>query len=447
MEKIVKTLNLKILPRDLRSKDTRNLLTAIFSQWLPLSTSVLLTVIEKLPSPIQAQTERTNLILENQPQQGLISKQIEQAMKACDSGPDAPVVAYVSKMVAIPEKELPRSKAQTLTAEEMRARAAEARRARLEATTVESVTQALGETSVSDSSEQNGATEPVPEVEKEVLIGVARLYSGTVHVGQELHIYGPKYSPDHPDEHHEMVTITNLYLIMGRELISLDSVPAGNVFGINGLEGKILKNGTVCSVSPGINLAGVQLGSAPIVRVALEPVWPADLPKLVEGLRLLNQADSCVQVLVQDSGEHVILTAGELHLERCLNDLRERFAKVEISASKPIVPFRETIVKAPDMIALKDTSVRRGTVTVTTPNGDVSVRLRTRPLPKAVTDYLLKHAESMKHFLLDRKSRVEEDLAAERITVEKTLSLSKFKKGLEEVLEAEGGEWKSIIDK
>jgi ribosome assembly protein 1 len=446
VEKIVKTLNLKILPRDLRAKDTRNLLTAIFSQWLPLSTAVLLTVIEKLPSPIQAQTERTNLILENQPQQDLIPKDIELAMKACDSGPDAPVVAYVSKMVAVPEKELPRSKAQTLTAEEMRARAAEARRARLEVAKVESVTQALGEATISDSVEKN-EVEPEQEVEKEVLIGVARLYSGTVRVGQELHIYGPKYSPEHPDEHHEVVTITNLYLIMGRELISLDSVPAGNVFGINGLEGKILKNGTICSVSPGINLAGIQLGSAPIVRVALEPVWPADLPKLVEGLRLLNQADSCVQVLVQDSGEHVILTAGELHLERCLNDLRERFAKIEISASKPIVPFRETIVKAPDMVALKDTSVRRGTANVTTPNGDVSVRIRTRPLPKAVTDYLLKHGESMKHFLLDRKSRVEEDLTTERITLEKTLTLSEFKKGLEEVLEAEGGEWRSIIDK
>lgn len=42
-----------------------------------------------------------------------------------------------------------------------------------------------------------------------------------------------------------------------------------------------------------------------------------DLPKLVEGLRLLNQADPCVEVLVQETGEHVILTAGELHLEVC----------------------------------------------------------------------------------------------------------------------------------
>lgn len=310
VEKIVKTLNLKILPRDLRAKDTRNLLTAIFSQWLPLSISVLLTVIEKLPSPVQAQTDRTNLILENQPQRDLIPKDLEEAMKTCDTNPSAPIVGYVSKMVAVPENELPQNKAKVLTVEELRERGALARQAKLDSSTIESITTNLNETSLS---EQND--EPWSDATKEVLIGVARLYSGTIKVGQHLHIYGPKYSLDHPSEHHDTVTITALYLIMGRELVSLDSVPAGNVFGIGGLEGKILKNGTVCSVSPGVNLAGVQFGSAPIVRVALEPVWPGDLPKLVEGLKLLNQADSCVQVLVQDSGEHVILTAGELHLE------------------------------------------------------------------------------------------------------------------------------------
>ena len=322
MEKIVKTLNLKILPRDLRAKDTRNLLTAIFSQWLPLSSSVLLTVIEKLPSPVQAQTDRTNLILENQPQRDLIPKDLEEAMMTCDTDPSAPIVAYVSKMVAVPEKELPRNKAKVLTAEELRERGALARQAKLdsstiESTKIESITTNLNETSLSD---HYGETSS--DSTNEVLIGIARLYSGTIKVGQHLHIYGPKYSPDHPSEHHDTVTITALYLIMGRELVSLDSVPAGNVFGISGLEGKILKNGTVCSVSPGVNLAGVQLGSAPIVRVALEPVWPGDLPKLVEGLKLLNQADSCVQVLVQDSGEHVILTAGELHLEVFLRNKR-----------------------------------------------------------------------------------------------------------------------------
>ena len=37
--------------------------------------------------------------------------------------------------------------------------------------------------------------------------------------------------------------------------------------------------------------------------------------QLIDGLRLLNQADPCVQVILQETGEHVILTAGELHLE------------------------------------------------------------------------------------------------------------------------------------
>jgi translation elongation factor EF-G len=37
--------------------------------------------------------------------------------------------------------------------------------------------------------------------------------------------------------------------------------------------------------------------------------------KLIEGLHLLNQADPCVEVLIQETGEHVILTAGEVHLE------------------------------------------------------------------------------------------------------------------------------------
>ncbi len=39
------------------------------------------------------------------------------------------------------------------------------------------------------------------------------------------------------------------------------------------------------------------------------------MPQLVDGLRLLNQADPCVEVLVQESGEHVMLASGELHLE------------------------------------------------------------------------------------------------------------------------------------
>ena len=82
------------------------------------------------------------------------------------------------------------------------------------------------------------------------------------------------------------------------------------------------------------------MGGAPIVRVALEPENPADLDKMIAGLKLLVQSDPCAEYEQFVTGEHVLSTAGELHLERCLTDLRERFARCEIQPGAPIVPYR-----------------------------------------------------------------------------------------------------------
>ena len=46
-----------------------------------------------------------------------------------------------------------------------------------------------------------------------------------------------------------------------------------------------------------------------------------EMEQLSKGLKLLYQADPCVEVYVQETGEHVIVTAGEVHLQRCLDDL------------------------------------------------------------------------------------------------------------------------------
>lgn len=64
--------------------------------------------------------------------------------------------------------------------------------------------------------------------------------------------------------------------------------------------------------SPPLSAASCLPQSAPIVRVAVEPARPADMPALVEGLRLLHKADPMVQVAVQETGEHVLCAAGEL---------------------------------------------------------------------------------------------------------------------------------------
>ena len=37
------------------------------------------------------------------------------------------------------------------------------------------------------------------------------------------------------------------------------------------------------------------------------------------------------------------LFAGEVHLEMCIKDLRERFARIDIHVSPPLVAFRESV--------------------------------------------------------------------------------------------------------
>ena len=46
IQKIITALNIKVAPRDLRSNDLKQKLSAIFSQWLPLTNAVLNMVIK-----------------------------------------------------------------------------------------------------------------------------------------------------------------------------------------------------------------------------------------------------------------------------------------------------------------------------------------------------------------------------------------------------------------
>ncbi|KPI38631.1 Ribosome assembly protein 1 [Cyphellophora attinorum] len=415
LEKITKSLAITLPPHIARSRDSKAVLQAVFAAWLPLSTALLVSVIEYLPSPPTAQASRLPDMIESLVGNEKIDSSIKRSMIQFNTDIGAPVVAYVSKMVAIPESELPskrRKLGSTLTPDEARELArkkrAEIAKAQAEADGVQGITNGMSSAAIgSETPEDN---EPEKPEDPEHLIGFARLYSGSLSVGHEIWVLPPKFSPafPHASPAPKKVPITALYLLMGRSLEPLETVPAGVVFGIEGLEGTILKTGTLCSqVEGGINLSGLSNIPQPIVRVALEPVNPLDLNKMIRGLKLLEQSDPSAVYEQMPSGEHVILTAGELHLERCLKDLRERFAKCEIQPGEPIVPYRETIVRAPEEEYMEPVKkdLPRGT-TIVTPSGDNSlqIRLRVRPLPTKVTDFLIKHGASIRRFYAEQQA-------------------------------------------
>ncbi|KAM5467383.1 Cytoplasmic GTPase/eEF2-like protein (ribosomal biogenesis) [Microsporum audouinii] len=410
LEKITKSLSIKIPVHILRSRDSRNILSAVFSSWLPLSTAVLVSVIEYLPSPIDAQAVRLPDMIDDSPDASYVDPKVRDAVINSKAGKEDPILGYVSKMVSIPESELPtktrRAPGGTLSADEAREIARRKREefAKLRSDANDGDVSGLAH-ALSDS--QLGEPKAEEKTEPEHLIGFARLYSGTLSVGDSIYVLPPKFSPMNPRARPEptKVTVKGLYLLMGRALENLDSVNAGVVFGIAGLEGHIMKTGTICSqVDGAVNLAGVSLSQPPIVRVALEPVNPADLNKMIDGLKMLERSDPCAQYEVLPSGEHVILTAGELHLERCLKDLRERFAKCDIQAGESIVPYRETIISAAEMNPPKNPDLPRGTVITSSGSKQLKIKIRVRPLPATVSEFLLKHAGTIKRIYARRRN-------------------------------------------
>lgn len=59
-----------------------------------------------------------------------------------------------------------------------------------------------------------------------------------------------------------------------------------------------------------------------------------------------------VQCIIEESGEHIIAGAGELHLEICLKDLEEDHACIPIKKSDPVVSYRETISEQSNQMCL-----------------------------------------------------------------------------------------------
>ncbi|KAL1748353.1 P-loop containing nucleoside triphosphate hydrolase protein [Schizophyllum fasciatum] len=488
--KIVTALNLKILPRDLRSRDTRHLLSLIFSQWLPLSSCIIQAAIDVVPAPHGAQATRIPKMLYPDLREATVApkNKLEEDLYAARDAPDAYVVAYVSKMFAVAESDLPENKKRPMTADEMRAKAREAREARQQQQ-ADGVPAPEGVDIPATPSSEAPDNEKSDEgkIAAEAILGFARLYSGTLKVGAVVQCVLPKYNaalgPRHPANarYISSATVEGLYVMMGRELQAVETVRAGNIFAIRGLEGKVLRSGTLCAAASEvtqdgawadeeeaemrkylINLGSVNRATPPIVRVALEPASPADLQKVVHGLKLLSQADPCVETFQQHTGEHVILTAGELHLERCLKDLRERFAKVEIQASKPIVPFRETAVKAPDMAPPKTANAPRGTIRGTSVHEVVSFTIRAAPLPKPILDFVLDNVSVIKKMDFkaeaggpqegDASASAELELEAEvdvqgEVARKATVRPEQFWDALKEVCTKAGGEWAGMPDR
>ncbi|MFT4326683.1 MAG: elongation factor EF-2, partial [Candidatus Woesearchaeota archaeon] len=169
-----------------------------------------------------------------------------------------------------------------------------------------------------------------PKSGKEIAAG--RLFSGTIKQGQEVYLNNDKTK----------ARIQIVYIYNGIKPELIDALPAGNVLAITGVNAAA---GETITMEPAQPFEELKHIFDPVITKSVEPLTPADLPKVVEVLRKSAKEDPSIKIEInEETGECLMSGMGELHLEiiegRIINE-----KGVKIKTSPPIVVFRETVTK------------------------------------------------------------------------------------------------------
>lgn len=340
-------LKLKYRPPRTASANRKTILKSICMEWLPLDKAIFAKIVEHVTSPADMfQTKMSRLLPKD-----------DSAVEFAEDDPSK-VIGFIAKMIPISYREL-------LACD-----------------------RALRD------------IEDEYEPDEQVLIGFCRIYCGVLKENSTVHLVKRDYNPKLKNkEELEPVDIKRIYLMMSRNFEPLQEAHAGMIVGLWGLQKYVTKTATLSSSKNCPPFTGLDILAPPVLRVAVEPKNIDDMPKLIKGLKLLNQVDSCVQVMIQDTGEHVLCVLGEVHLEKCIRDLTEDYAKIQLNVSKPIVQFRETIVD------LQQKSDDDKSATINARNNTCTIKIIARPLPLNIVKFLESNKDELKIFT----NRTEED--------------------------------------
>lgn len=154
--------------------------------------------------------------------------------------------------------------------------------------------------------------------------------SGTLHANQQVKILGENYS-SLDEEDSRIMTVGRLWIYEARYNIEVNRVPAGNWVLIEGIDQPINKTSTIVDVKYDDELfifKPLKFNTQSVIKIAVEPVNPSELPKMLEGLRKCNKSYPLLSTKVEESGEHVILGTGELYLDCVMHDLRKMYSEI-----------------------------------------------------------------------------------------------------------------------
>ena len=169
-----------------------------------------------------------------------------------------------------------------------------------------------------------------PRSGKEICAG--RLYSGTMKNGMEVYCNLNK----------KKARIQQVLVYNGIKPEQLESVPAGNVLAISGINVDVGETITDFEQTPFEELKHI---FQPVITKSIEVIKPQDLPKLIEVLRKVGKEDPSVKIEInEETGENLLSGMGELHLEIIEGRIKTEKG-LEVKMGNPIIVYRESINK------------------------------------------------------------------------------------------------------
>jgi len=196
---------------------------------------------------------------------------------------------------------------------------------------------------------------------------LGRVLSGTLRKGQDVRVLGEKYSPDN-DEDMAVEQVSGIYIGEARYKVEIETAYPGNWVLIDGIDPSIIKTATITDPKDvddqqdydrAHTFKPLQFITKSVCKVAIEPLNPSELPKMLDGLRKVNKSYPLLVTKAEESGEHVILGTGELYLDCVLHDLRLMYTEIEIKVDDPVISLSETIVETSSIKCHADTQNKK----------------------------------------------------------------------------------------
>jgi U5 small nuclear ribonucleoprotein component len=195
-----------------------------------------------------------------------------------------------------------------------------------------------------------------------------RIMSGTARPGQQVRVLGEGYTPE-DEEDMVIATISDTWIAETRYNVPTNGVPAGNWVLLGGVDNSIVKTATLVPLKleddeEAYIFRPIRHMTESVFKVAVEPVNPSELPKMLDGLRKINKSYPLISTKVEESGEHVVLGTGELYMDCVLHDLRRLYSEMEIKVSDPVTRFCETVVETSAIMCYSITPNKKNKITM-----------------------------------------------------------------------------------